>query len=270
MGGDRSDLRAAIEGALDSCPINHAIERLAAAANIDLDSAWNAIKRAISLGTLPAQCIDDCGERIALASHWIELLAQFQLPSEPGITDQPIGAVPDFVRYTDFPEAGILWFDRRRASENRLAHVVTADNRPESSLPPTRARDVVVSCAFLGWLIAALASLQEQRRVDTSIAPKSASSPATIQPRRRGAYKAALGEWMAGVPLDVLHRMTHDAIASEFKHYCEQQLPDLLTLLPKRLRSMEPLIKRIVADRVAAVRADRANTLRPPTARKGQ
>ena len=75
---------------------------------------------------------------------------------------------------------------------------------------------------------------------------------------------------MAGVPLDVLHRMTHDAIASEFKHYCEQQLPDLLTLLPKRLRSMEPLIKRIVADRVAAVRADRANTLRPPTARKGQ
>jgi len=176
MGGGRSDIRAAIEAALDSCPINHAIKCLAAAANIDPDSAWNEIKQAIGLGTLPAQCIDDRGERIALAPHWLELLAQIQLPSEPGITDLPIGTMPDLVRYTDFPEAGILWFDLRRAAKNRLVRAVAADNRPEASLPPTRVRDVVVSRAFFERLIAALASRQEQQRDDTMIAPEAASS----------------------------------------------------------------------------------------------
>jgi hypothetical protein len=102
---------------------------------------------------------------------------------------------------------------------------------------------------------------------ELSEAPRSLGRPtlelcATVpfQPglRRRGAYKAALEEWMAGKPLETLHRMKSYAIASCFKLYCEEQRPDLLSLLPKRLRSMRSLIERIVDDRMAAAKADRA------------
>ena len=93
--------------------------------------------------------------------------------------------------------------------------------------------------------------------------------PDRARSQQRAAYAGPLAGWMAPKPLGVLQRMTPAAVAADFKLYCEQERPDLLPLLPNRLRSMEPLIERIVADRVAAVRADRA-ILRPPTARKGQ
>jgi hypothetical protein len=68
---------------------------------------------------------------------------------------------------------------------------------------------------------------------------------------QRGAYRGALAAWLADRPLTTLLRMTPEAIASHFKLYCEQKTPELLPLLPKRLRSMEPFIERIVADREA-------------------
>jgi hypothetical protein len=136
--------RADIEAAIDWCLVDRAIEFVARRRDISHEGAWDAIKLDISLGKLPAQCIDDRGERVAFAPHWIELLAKFQLPTEPGTLDQPIGTVGEFSRFSDFPSGGILWFDRRRAVENRLARKITEDNRAEPSLPPIRVRDVVV------------------------------------------------------------------------------------------------------------------------------
>lgn len=155
-------LRASIENALEWPPINGGIDELAHTAGIEPEAAWDIIKEAISLGTLPAQCLDDRGERTPLEPHWIALLAPFQLPGDPHVADLPIGALPDLVQSTNFPEAGILWFDRRRAAENRLARNIAADHRPERSLPPTRVRNVVVNRAAMERLIAVVAPKQQQ------------------------------------------------------------------------------------------------------------
>ena len=141
----RLQRQADIEMAIDChCPVDRAIELVTRRRNISPEGAWDAIKLDISLGKLPAQCIDDRGERVAFAPHWINSLAKFQLPTEPGTLDQPIGTVGEFLRFSDFPSGGILWFDHRRAVENRLARKITEDNRAEPSLPPVRVRDVVV------------------------------------------------------------------------------------------------------------------------------
>ncbi len=73
-------------------------------------------------------------------------------------------------------------------------------------------------------------------------------------PRQRGAYKGALAEWMARKGIQLLRRMTPPAIATDFKSYCESKRRDLLSVLPKRLRSMEPEIARII-DKMAAAAA---------------
>jgi hypothetical protein len=91
-------------------------------------------------------------------------------------------------------------------------------------------------------------------------APAAAAAAAPGQPavsprRRRGAYIGALSEWMARMPIDTLRRMTPDAIAREFKVYCERERPELLPLLPKRLRSMHRIIERIIEGRVEAAKA---------------
>jgi hypothetical protein len=85
--------------------------------------------------------------------------------------------------------------------------------------------------------------------------------------RRRGAYAGPLQEWMAGKSLSRLRRTGPGAIAEAFKYCCEQERPELLALFPKRLRSMESLIERIITRRVDE--AKRANT-KPPTASKSQ
>ena len=71
---------------------------------------------------------------------------------------------------------------------------------------------------------------------------------------RRGAYRGALDLWMAKQNLLVLQKMEPAAIACEFKAYCDRELPELKSLLPKRLRSMENAIERIIKRRVDAVR----------------
>jgi hypothetical protein len=71
---------------------------------------------------------------------------------------------------------------------------------------------------------------------------------------RRGAYRGALDSWMAKQNLSVLQRMEPAGIAREFKAYCDQELPGLIRLLPKRLRSMEGAIERIIKRRVEAQR----------------
>jgi hypothetical protein len=155
-------VRESIDTALAWQPINSAIEDLARATGIEREAAWETIKEAISLGTLPAQCFDDRGERTPLEPHWIALMIPFQLPGDPRVADLPIGALPDLLQHTDFSEAGILWFDRRRAAENRLARNITADNRPERSLPPMRVRGVVVDRAAIERLIVVLWPRQPQ------------------------------------------------------------------------------------------------------------
>jgi hypothetical protein len=82
--------------------------------------------------------------------------------------------------------------------------------------------------------------------------------------QQRGAYRGTLEEWMAKKRLATLQLMTPAAIANDFRQYCEDERTELLPLLPQRLRAMEPLIKRIVARRLAAVEAKN----KAPTASK--
>jgi hypothetical protein len=189
----RLERRADIEAAIDWCLVDRAIELVARRRNISFEGAWDAIRLNISLGQLPAQCIDDRGERIAFAPHWIELLAKFQLATEPGTLDQPIGTVEDFLRFSDFPRGGILWFDRRRAVENRLARKITEDNRAEPSLPPIRVRDVVVNQRRLDELYPEEDGLGRDRKLAEALGadrgdPRGSPAPngALAVDRRRG------------------------------------------------------------------------------------
>jgi hypothetical protein len=68
--------------------------------------------------------------------------------------------------------------------------------------------------------------------------------------------------------LSKLQRMKPAAIANEFKAYCAQERSELLPTLPKRLRSMEPQIERIIARRVAAGATPNRAKQGPPTASK--
>jgi hypothetical protein len=77
--------------------------------------------------------------------------------------------------------------------------------------------------------------------------------------KQRAAYKAALSAWMAPQQLPILQRMGPAAIARVFKSHCEQHLPKLLPLLPKRPRSMEGVIERIIKRRVEALRTKNRN-----------
>jgi hypothetical protein len=52
------------------------------------------------------------------------------------------------------------------------------------------------------------------------------------------------------------------AISLEFKSHCEQHLPGMVPLLPKRLRSMERVIERIIARRVAVARTESSSSTR--------
>jgi hypothetical protein len=74
---------------------------------------------------------------------------------------------------------------------------------------------------------------------------------------RRGAYRRALDSWMAKQNLSVLQTMEPAGIAREFKAYCDEELPRLIPLLPKRLRSMEGVIQRIINRRVEAFRTQK-------------
>jgi hypothetical protein len=65
---------------------------------------------------------------------------------------------------------------------------------------------------------------------------------------RRRAYKGPLAKWMGLKNIKLLRRMHPSDIAAEYKLYCETERPQLLPLLPKRLRSMEGTIERIRAD----------------------
>jgi hypothetical protein len=81
--------------------------------------------------------------------------------------------------------------------------------------------------------------------------------------RRRSAYRGALEAWMVRQDLAILLKMEPAAIAREFKTHCEQKLPELISLLPKRLRSMEHVIERTIERR-------RAKSVRPRSANKSQ
>jgi hypothetical protein len=68
----RLQRRADIEMAIDChCPVDRAIELVERRRDIGPEGAWDAIKLNISLGQLPAQCIDDRGERVPLEPHWL-------------------------------------------------------------------------------------------------------------------------------------------------------------------------------------------------------
>jgi hypothetical protein len=90
---------------------------------------------------------------------------------------------------------------------------------------------------------------------------------------RRGAYKSALELFLAMKPLSILQRTTPAALASGFKLHCEQEQTEVLSVLPKRLRSMEPLIERIVDSRIAAAKTQaeqNKDRQQPRRARKSQ
>jgi hypothetical protein len=74
--------------------------------------------------------------------------------------------------------------------------------------------------------------------------------------KRRGAYRGRLNSWMATQELGVLQKMGPAGIAREFETHCEHQLPELFSLLPKRRRSMESEVERIIKRRLEAARAN--------------
>jgi hypothetical protein len=95
--------------------------------------------------------------------------------------------------------------------------------------------------------------------------PEELQTALTVSPSgstRRGAYRGALEAWMAPQTLNTLQRMGSSAIAREFEAYCKQARPELLRTLPKRLRSMEPMIEQIIAGRKSVARADRQDNNR--------
>jgi len=83
--------------------------------------------------------------------------------------------------------------------------------------------------------------LLQRRQAD---APPAVAAPIEPSSRQRSAYRSALEEWMATKLLRTLRKMSPIAVANQFK----TERPDVP--LPKRLRSMEPLIERIIAERV--------------------
>jgi hypothetical protein len=82
----------------------------------------------------------------------------------------------------------------------------------------------------------------------------STDEEASCTGQRRAAYRGALDSWMAQQQLSVLQKMGATAIAREFKSHCEQRLPGVVPLFPKRLRSMQGVIERIIRRRVEALR----------------
>jgi hypothetical protein len=73
--------------------------------------------------------------------------------------------------------------------------------------------------------------------------PAAKTSVVSGKPRRLR-YRAPLAEWMGRKGILLLGRMPPEEIAAGFKTYCEEKRPDLLPVLPLRLRSLEgPIIK---------------------------
>jgi hypothetical protein len=64
---------------------------------------------------------------------------------------------------------------------------------------------------------------------------------------------------MAPQQLLILQRMGPAAIAHAFRSHCERALPELMPLLPMRLRSMECVIERIIQRRGEALRSKNRN-----------
>jgi hypothetical protein len=77
---------------------------------------------------------------------------------------------------------------------------------------------------------------------------------ASVTIQQRAAYKGPLELWMAQQQLSVLQKIGPAAIARQFDSHCAEALPALVPLLPKRLRSMEGVIERIIKRRVEALR----------------
>jgi hypothetical protein len=141
-------------------PLAQAIDRVAARKAIAHTEAWEAIKADIGYGELPAQGTDDHGMRTSFEPHWIELTAKFLSPGQAArpLFNDPGDNLPahesrgETHPLTDFPTDGMLWFDRTKAAQNRLALARTADNRAAVSLPPRFLRDIVVDAVRLNEL----------------------------------------------------------------------------------------------------------------------
>jgi hypothetical protein len=111
-----------------------------------------------------------------------------------------------------------------------------------------------------------LARRQEQTSRDRPPVQMASEVGRDARLQQRGAYKGALEQWMASEVLARWRRMSLNAIAREFVKYCKAKRPDVLPLLPKRLRSMEPAIERIITRRVNDTKAAASKT----TAAKSQ
>jgi hypothetical protein len=78
--------------------------------------------------------------------------------------------------------------------------------------------------------------------------------------QRRGAYRGALEQYMAGLSVTDLLRMSAEAIAQEFKAHCTRERADLLDGLPRRPRSMVPQIEKIKKRRIAIAKSQQRPT----------
>ena len=206
-GSDRSRVRVDIAAVIDArrwMIVDQAIELVAIRNGISTANAWQAVKTDLSRGELPALCLDDLGERVVLEPHWIDCLAKFgpadqppKIPTEPGTIDQPIRPRDEPFQIGDVPSGGILWFDRTRALENRLARSRRAGKQLEVSLPPHCARDIVVDRTRLDELHSNNATETLKSASVTRASPKEERG-STRRPSRLKPYWSAAHEKIDG------------------------------------------------------------------------
>jgi hypothetical protein len=88
-----------------------------------------------------------------------------------------------------------------------------------------------------GRVIGALRAQRDSAKAEREAkAAAGYAAPRANSSRKRGEYAGLLEEWMLEKSLLWLRRMGPKGVFIAFKDYCEQNRPDLLPLLPKRLR----------------------------------
>jgi hypothetical protein len=139
--------------------------------------------------------------------------------------------VGEFSRFSDFPSGGILWFDRRRAIENRLARKITEDNRAEPSLPPSRVRDVVVDERRLDELYSENAATSEGTAEAIALASDPAAKRISLRadgqrrlPQKVSKRSAAADWLLCSYPDGIPAGMTDKKLCRDFEEKTETKI----------------------------------------------
>ena len=180
-------------------------------------------------------------ERLRLAPAGLRTWLDFYGADDPLITTQILSRcwLPHDLCRQWFERQGLVWPSAFDPATLRRAPTASAKRSLTTRFAATREK----------WSIADQEERSGSLHADTSPPEKPPNAG-----KQRAAYRAALSAWMAPQQLPHLQRMGPAAISLEFKSHCERHSPGIVPLLPKRLRSMEGVIERIIKRRVEALR----------------